>query len=232
MKVMQEETVRQLHLKGGLTELSIEQWDYITPQAMDYIREKGLALVTSAPENPEIRTAIGQSVEKKPEHMTHLHSNVLVPKGHPRIRLRGRLDSLQADIILLQTQTDAAGETDLTAELDEVLAHCRSIMRCEVTGEPLDGATLLGLDEGALRAQSQQPKLHFGVGHLLPDYRLGAVFAALNRLRAQAREVELAAIDAFCPPEGGAVRTDLLQALNRLSSAFYILMLRREKRKG
>ncbi|MCD8499300.1 MAG: ATP-binding protein, partial [Clostridiales bacterium] len=39
---------------------------------------------------------------EKPEHMTHLHGNVLVPKNHPRIVFRGKLDSLQAQIVLAQ----------------------------------------------------------------------------------------------------------------------------------
>lgn len=233
MNVIQEATVRQLHLREGHTEIRVGREDYITHQALDYIREKGLTLVEIHPpaENSDIRPAAGHdgAPVDKPEHMTHLYGDTLVPKTHPRIVLRGRLDSLEADIIILQTQTAAAGDRALTEDLGQLLTLCRSILSCEVTNRALPPLTLLGLDGDALREQSHHPQAHFGVGHLLADFRQGAVSAALNRLRAQSREVELAAVAAFCQADGTALRGDLLQALNRLSSAFYILMLRREK---
>ena len=34
--------------------------------------------------------------------MTHLHGNVLVSKADPRILFRGKLDALQADVVLAQ----------------------------------------------------------------------------------------------------------------------------------
>lgn len=245
MNVIQEATVRQLYLKENRQEIQVCRGDYVTQQAMDYIREKGLTLVVAdpLPENRAIRPAAemksapmatqdGHPLEEKPEHMTHLYGNVLVPKRHPRIALRGRLDSLEADIICLQVQTDGGGDHALTEALGQLLGFCRSILSCEVTGAPLAETALLGLDAQGLRDCSQHPKTHFGIGHLLPDYRLGAVSAALNRLRTQTREVELAAVEAFCQPDGTVERVDLLRALNRLSSAFYILMLQREKARG
>lgn len=58
----------------------------------------------------------------------------------------------------------------------------------------------------------------------------------LNRLRALSRQAELAAAEAFVRPDGTAERGDLLEGYNRLSSAFYLLMLRlaaeREGEKG
>lgn len=41
----------------------------------------------------------GAGYGEKPEHMTHLRGNLLVPKTHPRIAFRGQLVSLQAEII-------------------------------------------------------------------------------------------------------------------------------------
>ena len=145
MQVLQEDTVRQLHLKQGRTEIHIAPKTYVTQQARDYIKEKRLTLIVDEEGKPlinreirpapemaagQFRTEDGQILDHKPEHMTHLHGNVLVAKTHPRIRLR-----------------------------------------------------------------------------------------------ALSRQVELAAADAFIHPDGTAVREDLLQGYNRLSSAFYILML-------
>ncbi|MCL1952584.1 MAG: cobalamin adenosyltransferase, partial [Oscillospiraceae bacterium] len=62
--------------------------------------------------------------------------------------------------------------------------------------------------------------------HPVPHIGLGRLCLALNFLRTQVRETELAAANAFCL-EGGAVeRPDLLEALNRMSSAVYLLFLK------
>ncbi len=239
MQVLQEDTVRQLHLKQGKTEIHVGPKTYVTQQARDYIKEKRLTLIVDGetPENRDIRpapemaagrfrTLSGQLLDHKPEHMTHLYGNTLVPKNHPRIVLRGQLDSLEAEIVELQVQAAAAGEAELVSGLEELLAFCRSLMGSEVTGKPLAEWKLLGLDSAGLREWSQHPQEHFGIGHLMPDYRLGPWCAALNRLRARSRQVELAAVDAFVRPDGSAEREDLLRGYNRLSSAIYVLMLR------
>lgn len=239
MEVLQEDTVRQLHLKHGETEIHIASNTYVTQQARDYIKEKRLNLIVDGepPVNREIRpapemaagrfqTESGETLSGKPEHMTHLHGNVLVPKTHPRIALRGCLDSLEAEIVCVQARAHRAGEETLAGWLEEVIAFCRGLMSCEVAEKPLEDWALLGLKSEELREQSQQPRKYFGVGHLLPDWRLGEWSAELNRLRALSRQVELAAAAAFVHPDGTAERPDLLQGYNRLSSAFYVLMLR------
>lgn len=239
MEVLQEDAVRQMHLKQGRTEIHVGPKTYVTQQARDYIKEKRLSLIIDGepPENREIRpapemaagrfqTESGQALHGKPEHMTHLHGNVLVPKTHPRIVLRGRLDSLEAEIVCLQLRAQRAGEETLAGWLGEMITFCRGLMSCEVTEKPLEAWKLLGLESQELRDQSQQPRKYFGVGHLLPDCRLGEWSVELNRLRALSRQVELAAAEAFVHPDGTAERSDLLQGYNRLSSAFYLLMLR------
>lgn len=239
MEVLQEDTVRQLHLKQGRTEIHIGPRTYVTQQARDYIKEKRLNLIVDGapPENREIRpapemaagrfqTESGQALHGKPEHMTHLHGNVLVPKTHSRIVLRGQLDSLEAEAVCLQLRAQRAGEETLAGWLEEIITFCRGLMSCEVTEKPLGEWKLLGLGSRELREQSQQPRTYFGVGHLLPDCRLGEWSVELNRLRALSRQVELAAAEAFVHPDGTAECGDLLQGYNRLSSAFYLLMLR------
>ena len=47
----------------------------------------------------------------------------------------------------------------------------------------------------------------------------------LNKARCAARAAELAAVQAFCDRDGQVTRPDILRALNRMSSAIYILMI-------
>ena len=59
----------------------------------------------------------------------------------------------------------------------------------------------------------------------LPEYTMGRDFALLNSLRAAVRETEVAAALAF--REGAkCTREDLIEELNRMSSALHIMMCR------
>ena len=63
----------------------------------------------------------------------------------------------------------------------------------------------------------------------MPDASDGQAIACLNRARCAAREAELAAAAAFADRDGRMTRPDLLRAMNRLSSALYLLMIRQKK---
>ncbi len=162
MQVIQEDTVRQLYLKKGVTEIHLEDGGLITQQARDYIRDNRLTLVEEGKpmirENGDIRTPVhkgegkyrtedGDVLDQKPEHMTHLYGTLLVSKCHPRIAFRGKMDSMEAAIIALQHRAAHAGKTTLVQDLDEILTFCRTVLTCEVKGEPLKTVTLLGMDE-------------------------------------------------------------------------------------
>ena len=114
----------------------------------------------------------------------------------------------------------------ISEELDELLDFARSLLAAEVTGRPVDDVPLLGLELDEIRAMSHNPKKTFGLGHIRPHYSMGALCVGLNALRSEVREVELAAFRAFSGNDGALDRLDVLRALNRLSSAFYILMYR------
>lgn len=88
----------------------------------------------------------GEVLSVKPENMTHLHGNVLVPKTHPQIAFRGMLDSLEAKIMSLQVVASENGLHRLTDALDEVLAYVRQILSAEVLDKELGEIHLLGLD--------------------------------------------------------------------------------------
>jgi len=159
----------------------------------------------------------------KPEHMTHLHGSHLVCKNHPVIALRGQLDLFHCELNEAELWLRERGEWQLDEQLEEIAAFARQLMVAEVRQEPFQIQTLLGYTVDELREVSHHPEQHFGVKHTHLSIAQGPVAIKLHCLRAKAREVELYANQAFTDSEGNCTRTDIVTALNRLSSAFYIL---------
>jgi ethanolamine utilization cobalamin adenosyltransferase len=169
----------------------------------------------------------GGYLETKPEHMTALRGHLLVPKDHPLIALRGAIDSLEATILKAQVAFRRLGLDKGVAELGEVLAYVKAILRAEVLTEPLEEMPLFGLDAAELRRQSHHPREFFGIGHFFTTVDDGEAVVLLNELRTGARHVELVAYDAFKGADGRPCeREDIILALNRLSSAFYLMMFK------
>jgi len=217
-RILTEAMLRALCLPRGAC-VPVPPGTALTPLAREYIAAHGLTIT----ECPSANAEGGE----KPEHMTHLNGTTLVPKTHPRIALRGRLDSLEA--LLLQTQALAQeqGRPEAAQSLGEVYGLAQRILAAEVKDEPLGAFTLLGLDSAALRAASHDPKGFVGLdAHPEPHACMGGLCLALNFLRTQVRETELAAAQAFCSPDRQVERADLLEALNRMSSAVYLLFLK------
>lgn len=152
--------------------------------------------------------------------MTHLDAATRVLKSHPRIALRGKLDSLMAQIVLVQTQFDPKNR--LSGFLKECLADIKNwtvqVLTAEVTGSILTVSGMGGMDVQTLHTLSRDPG-HLGLSHVFPDAALGGNVALLNWLRAAVREAEVAAV------QSELCRADISGALNRLSSAVYVLML-------
>jgi ethanolamine utilization protein EutL len=173
----------------------------------------------------------GERFADKPDHLTHLVDDAsLVPKTHPRIVARGKLDLLQAALLDAQVAADADGARALVGELGEVLELARALVGAEVTGREVPPPSLFGMASDELRDATHHTLERYGVPFMYPDVRQGPVIAKLSLARAVAREAEVAAITAF-PPGRGAVtappaRADLAHALNRISSALYLCACR------
>ena len=171
--------------------------------------------------------ATGERIEEKPEHMTAISGSSLVYKDDPRIRYRGKVDSVQALVVYTQALVaEKSGCQRLLGDLGGVLDALRELMRAEVLDEELKPVTVMGLDNDALREQSHDPERFYHVKQMtLPDYSMGLVYASLNLLRTQLREAEVLAVSAF--RTGSTVtRSDIICELNRLSSAVHIIMCR------
>jgi ethanolamine utilization cobalamin adenosyltransferase len=167
-----------------------------------------------------------QAVGKKPDALTHLDASTLVAKNDPRIAFRGRLDSAIAHAVLLQTQWQAeAMATTLQRMLADIRAALGNVLRCETLGEPMLPIAMGDFDEAQIHALSHNPLKHLGHDHIVPAIEHGLTVARLNLLRTAIREAEVAGAQAFIGNDFSISRGDLLQALNRLSSAVYVLML-------
>ena len=218
-----EDMVRMnIRTREGKRVFYLGKSDTLTPGARDWLTRERIPVLDAREAKPEeYRLLSGAVLREKPEHMTHLHSNVLVAKTHPRIRFRGRMDALEAELLLCQLECP-----QWRKELGEILALARNILRWEVLGEPAAQEKLCGLTEGELRSHSHRPQDFYGQTHFMPDVTDGAAVLHLNRCRAMARAAELAAAEAFTDENGNCTREDLLRILNRMSSMIYILMIR------
>lgn len=167
----------------------------------------------------------GAGYVAKPEHMTQLRSNLLVDKCHPRIKYRGKIDKVQAMIVNAQCVIhDKGGSQQLIDDLGNVLDVVRNMMRCEVLDEPLTNEYIIGLNHAELREHSHFPMKYYKIKQmLLPDYTMGIEHSLLNLIRTSIREAEVLAVDAF-RQNRTMDRSDIVQELNRLSSALHIMM--------
>lgn len=199
--------------------------DCLTAGARDFLSRERIEILPASEARPERYALLGGGyLEEKPEHMTHLDGQTLVPKTHPRIVFRGKLDTLEAELILARLAVP-----NLDRELGEILTFARNLLRCEVLGEPVEEGRLLGLTDEELRQHSHFPQEFYHQPHFMPDASDGQKIAMMNRARCAAREAELAAVAAFTDRDGRMTRPDLLRAMNRLSSALYVLMIRQKK---
>ena len=194
--------------------------DTLTPSARDFLSRERIEILPPGEAKPQTWKLLnGGCCEDKPETMTHLNGDTLVPKNHPRIRFRGAMDTLEAELLLCGTETG------------QVLNLARRLIRCDVLNEPVGDITLYGLSEAEQRKRSHFPQDYYGIPHFMPDFSDGGKLLQLNRARCAARAAELAAVDAFVDPDGIPQRPDILQAMNRISSMLYLLMLQEKSHK-
>ena len=219
-----EEIVRaNIRNREGKRVFYLGKGDTLTPGARDWLTRERIEILSAETAKPDhYRLLNGAVLNEKPEHMTHLNGNLLVLKTHPRIRFRGAMDSLEAELLWCALCTDGR----LRKDLGEILELARRLIRCEVMEEPVPEGKLCGLTQEQLRSHSHRPQDYYGQPHFMPEIADGEQILRLNRCRCAARAAELAAAAAFTDENGNALRTDILQALNRMSSMLYILMIK------
>ena len=160
----------------------------------------------------------GQVPDRKPEHMTQLDAETFAPKNAPRIRLRGRLDTINAVALRCAAQASECGFKATADRISTVAAYCRELMSAEYHARVPAPLHIAGMNEAQLREATHKPVEMLGIAHIAPDAHDHALLLELNFLRAQVREVEVTALDA-------EVGTEIVAGLNRLSSAVYLIEL-------
>lgn len=212
--------------KDGKRVFYLGKGHQLTSDARDWLTRERIPVLPGESARPaEYRLLNGGVLGQKPEHMTHLNGEILVSKTHPRIAFRGAMDSLEA-VLLLAAE---AAEGSIRTQLEEALAYARYLLGQEVLGEAIVFHALGGMDEKQLRERSHRPQDFYGKPHFMPAPKDGKPLLMVNFARCKAREAELAAVRAFEDKEGLPERTDLLQALNRLSSFLYLIMIQLQK---
>lgn len=217
------ESVRaNIRNRDGKRVLFLGKGDQLTSSAREFLTRERIEILSAEQAKPSAyRLLSGGMIAEKPEHMTHLSADVLVCKTHPRIKFRGAMDTLEAELLLCQTVLSK----EMAKQVGEVLDLARLLIRCEVLEEEVKDFTLCGLDEAQQRRRSHFPQEYYGQPHFMPGMADGQGLLQLNRARCAARQAELAAVEAFLDREGVPTRPDLLRALNRMSSMLYILMI-------
>ncbi len=229
MAVFTREAVRDnLRIRDGQRVFYLSPQDRLTPAARDWLGQEGVQILPASEAKPQTyMTLSGAVLAEKPEQMTHLRERILVPKNHPVIVWRGMLDLLQAELLLCIRQ---AGEQKGPApELQQLLDFARLLMRCDVLEEPVPEQTLCGLTQQEIREHSHLPQKYYDQPHFMPSAEDSPMLLSMNRVRTLIRRCELAACEAFVSRDGEVLRQDILQAMNRMSSMMWILMIRLKK---
>ena len=234
--ILTESMLRSRWHKDKPASITVPAGSVLTPSARDFLSAHNIQIYLEGSGLVDIRenamatafppTGREQDRKEKAEHMTHLHGAKLVAKTHPVIAWRGQMDQFDCALVEAQVRLAAAGENELVRLLEEVLRFAQKLMAAEVREEPFVFGELCGWTAERIREMSHHPDRFFGTPHTAMDFRDGAVVARLNSLRAKVREVELAAGRAFTDEAGNCKRTDIIQALNRLSSLLYVLLCR------
>ena len=211
-----------LRNKDGKRVFYLGKGHQLTSDARDWLSRERIPILPGEQAKPNgYRLLNGAELTEKPEHMTHLNAEFLVEKTHPRIAFRGGIDSLEAALLMAAAETEGMIRT----QLEEALAYTRYLLGQEVLGEPIACRALGGMDEKQLRERSHRPQDFYGKPHFMPAPEDSKGLLLVNAARCKAREAELLAVNAFRDAEGLPTRPDLLQALNRLSSFLYLIMI-------
>ena len=231
MLFLTEDDVRARCPQPGST-LTLGPGERLTPSAAEYASTLRVTVLGSgAPAGPAGGPA-GSCVAPAPAPsrgrngsdscaMTWLNADTQVPKTCGGIIFRGKMDTLLASAMLVQTQFDPKGR--LPALLKECLLDVKNwimqILAAEMSGKAPEITGMAGMDMETLHAVSRNPAKYLGMEHCMAHESQGGNVALVNWLRALVRETEIAALRNL-PGE-----SPVCCALNRLSSALYVLML-------
>lgn len=248
MPVITEEKLRKLEKNGDLNNLKITSKDILTPSAREFLNNRKVEFIKGEEFSKELEKdkeeeketeksskeikyrdyITGGMYEKKPEYMTQIFGNDLVVKNHKRIVLRGKFDSLQAETVRYWKKYEK--NKKLEADFSQVYRFIRDLYISEIVDSEFQERDVLGYDIDTLKEITHNTHKYYKTGHLFEiNANYDETVIDINSLRALSRECEICAVDALYK-EGKVEREDMLKALNRLSSIFYLMMLKANNR--
>lgn len=144
----------------------------------------------------------------------------MVAKSDPRLGFRAVLDSTIALAVWLQIELAEPWQPWLA----DIRSRLGNIMRADALGNRWAAVRLSGFLT-KICIGFHQPLRYLDHDHLVPEASHGRDAALLNLLRTKVRETETVAAQVFITRSFEVLRPDILQALNRLSSTVYVMMI-------
>jgi len=245
MVVTESELRDQLRRPGHGDTVIVPEGARMSPSARDFVNQWNLVVVERAPvarvlarrdwdmpssfpvtptDGPCCSTCGGHVVDK-PSSLTQLNAHHYAPKTHPRIVLRGQIDSLHALILLVQSMARDAEANQARSCLGTLAAYCRELMSAEYNERPCAPLELDGAAEADVHHATHDPLTALGIDHLVINDTEPVLQHWLNVARTQARELEITALQTFVSPHH-PYGASICHGLNRLSSAIYYVALR------
>lgn len=209
----------------------------LTPAARDFINQWQLVCVDESTDQAADPTeccsgGAGESCQVEPSApaavssaMTRLNAHHIVSKTHRRIKLRTRIDSLQAYTRLAQRLAKEAGEDDLVRDLGLIADYFCEVVAAEYGERPVAMFTLPRWPMDKINQTIADPKATLGIDHVMIDESEIQLQHWLNVVRTQTAEVEISALEAFEAMPGG-YGDSIAEAFYQLGLVLYFLQLR------
>jgi len=191
-------------------------------------KEKKVHPLTTSDQRPDALYCglCNNKIETKSDVLTWLDSNNLVPKNHPRIAFRGKLDSMISYAVLVQNEfVNYDGPEIIKRFLADIRSNMGNVLKAEVKDETIEPIFMGDFSDDSIRKISHNPLKYLGYDHIVPELSHGKWIALVNYLRSMVREAELVAANLYIDASLKVLRPDIMRALNRLSSALYIVMI-------
>ncbi len=243
MVFVTENMLKERFSLGFRSEIRLQQGEQLTPAALDLLSSRKIRVLyfdikgnvseknedgnkqhhplSTLKSKAQRSQHIGS--QTKPEDLTLLNDADLVPKNHPRIKFRGEIDNLIAQVILVQGQFIRAEKLKkISLWLQDIRSHLGQIMQAEVQDKNLEDMSMGDFSFADIRKISHDPLKYLGHNHIVPMVDHGPHVGWLNALRTQVRKVEILAIETFA---NEPLHQNIILTLNRMSSALYILMI-------